>query len=145
MTSRKVLIIDDDEEFCDELSEILTKEGCSVQCVFDGLTGLKRLTRFRYHIVILDLKLPGMDGYAILQSIDRTKRPEKFIVLSGRPMKAALSNGVCLKPNDGVCLKKKAEELCLQKADVIMNKPFAIDALLEKIRLYLPVADEAAQ
>ena len=138
MTGCKILIIDDDEEFCDELTEILTKEGFSVKCVFDGLTGLRYLTRHKYHIVILDLKLPGIDGYEILQKIDRVGRQDKFIVLSGRPMKSAISDG-------GARLSKEEEEQRLKKADVVMNKPFAIDALLEKIRLYLPAADGASK
>lgn len=65
----KVLIIDDDEELCDLVSEYLTVEGFETQCVHDGETGLKRAGSGAYDLAILDVMLPKMNGFDVLRNL----------------------------------------------------------------------------
>ena len=51
----KLLLIDDDEELCLELSQTLEAEGFKVDVAFDGLQGLRRLQETQYQIIILTL------------------------------------------------------------------------------------------
>ncbi|MBF0504378.1 MAG: response regulator [Candidatus Omnitrophica bacterium] len=122
----KVLLIDDDEELCTELSEVLEAEGFEVDTVFDGAQGLKYLRVRQYQIIVLDLKLPGLSGYGVLESVKKSAHPLKVLVLSGKPMGNALlkENGV-----DG-----NGEEQILKMADAVMNKPFIVKEFLRQIK-----------
>jgi two-component system copper resistance phosphate regulon response regulator CusR len=122
----KLLLIDDDEELCAELSQVLEGEGFKVDIALDGLQGLKYLGESQYQIIILDLKLPGLNGYGVLKSIKKTVSPLKVLVLSGRPL------GELLLKEDGV--SQDEEEKVLSMADMVINKPFLVENLLQKIK-----------
>ncbi len=122
----KLLIIDDDEELCTELAQVLAAEGFEVDVVFDGLQGLQYLQEKQYKIVILDLRLPGMNGYGILKGIRKIAKPFKVLVLSGRPL------GEPLLKEDGV--SQDEEEKVLSMADFVINKPFKVENFLQKVK-----------
>lgn len=65
----KVLIIDDDEELCDLVSEYLSVEGFETQAVHDGETGLQRARMGGYDMAILDVMLPKMNGFEVLRNL----------------------------------------------------------------------------
>jgi CheY-like chemotaxis protein len=123
---RKLLLIDDDEELCAELGEILEAEGFKVDIALDGLQGLRNLREKQYQMVILDLKLPGLNGYGVLKSIRKTSSSLKVLVLSGRPLGGPLLN------EDGV--SQDEEEKVLNLADFIINKPFMVENLIQKVK-----------
>jgi two-component system response regulator CpxR len=64
-----VLVIDDDVELCSLLREYLQREGYVVKCEHEGLHGLDEARRGAYDLIILDVMLPGMDGFAILKRL----------------------------------------------------------------------------
>jgi len=122
----KLLLIDDDEELCAELREALELEGFSVDIALDGLQGLQQLQKKEYKIIILDLKLPRLNGYGVLKNIRNTIKGIKVLVLSGRPL------GEPLLKEDGVT--NDEEEKVLNMADMVVNKPFMVDNLIQKIK-----------
>ncbi|MCU0239576.1 MAG: response regulator [Pyrinomonadaceae bacterium] len=63
----KVLIIDDDEELCELVSEYLTVEGFEVTSVNDGENGLKKALKNEHDLVILDVMLPKKNGFDVLR------------------------------------------------------------------------------
>ena len=128
--SKRVLLIDDDEEMCAELREILTDEGYEVQICLDGHKGREALEEGQYEAVILDLKLPGLNGYEILKSVRAQGCQAKIIVLSGRPLTANQS----LIPQSYAQIQ---EEHILKLADAVMNKPVAVPSLLDKVRSFV--------
>ncbi len=121
-----LLLIDDDEELCAELSQLLAAEGFDVDMVFDGRQGLRHLQERKYHIIILDLKLPGLNGYEVLKKARTTTQGLKILVLSGRPL------GEPLLKEDGV--SQDEEENVLSMADAVINKPFMVDQLILKVK-----------
>ena len=123
----KLLLIDDDEELCEELAQVLTTEGFIVDVVFDGLQGLQCLHKKQYDIIILDLKLPGLNGYRVLKGIRETTQQVKVIVLSGRPL-----GEQPLFKEGGVF--QNEEEKVLNMADLVINKPFAVESFLQKVK-----------
>src|SRR5436189_47908 len=70
----KVLIIDDDEELCELVSEYLTVEGFETECVNDGETGLKRALAAEHDLAILDVMLPKMNGFDVLRALRETSK-----------------------------------------------------------------------
>lgn len=65
----KVLIIDDDEELCDLVSEYLAVEGFETEAVHEGDTGLEKAKTGKYDLAILDVMLPKMNGFEVLKNI----------------------------------------------------------------------------
>jgi DNA-binding response OmpR family regulator len=81
--TNKVLIIDDDEELCDLVSEYLTVEGFQTKCVHDGETGLKQAGSGEYDLAILDVMLPKMNGFDVLRNL-REKSDVPVLMLTAR-------------------------------------------------------------
>jgi two-component system response regulator CpxR len=79
----QVLIVDDDRELCELLSERLGTEGFVIDAVHDGLRGLERALSNDYALVVLDLMLPGMSGLDVLRRI-RARSPLPVLVLTAR-------------------------------------------------------------
>lgn len=69
-----VLIIDDDVELCSLVSEYLQAEGFQVEASYDGERGLERSVAGDYVLVILDVMLPGLNGFEVLRRIRSTSR-----------------------------------------------------------------------
>lgn len=68
----KILLIDDDEELCDLVSEYLTVEGFEVEAVHDGESGLQNALNGVYELAILDVMLPKMNGFDVLRELRKT-------------------------------------------------------------------------
>lgn len=64
-----LLIIDDDTELCALLSEFLGREGFTVTLEYDGARGLARALEGNFALLILDLMLPSLDGFALLKRL----------------------------------------------------------------------------
>jgi two-component system response regulator CpxR len=69
-----VLIIDDDAELCELVAEYLESEGFEVEAVHDGLSGVDRCRATDPELVILDVMLPGLGGFAVLNRIREDSR-----------------------------------------------------------------------
>jgi two-component system response regulator CpxR len=70
----QILIIDDDAELCELLTELLGQEGYSVESAKDGVSGLARALAKPYALVVLDVMLPGQNGFEVLQRLRQTSR-----------------------------------------------------------------------
>jgi len=70
----RILIVDDDEELAGLLSELLTREGFRVDMQHDGVKGLASALAGGYDLMVLDVMLPGMDGFEILRRVRRESR-----------------------------------------------------------------------
>jgi len=66
--------VDDDEELAGLLSELLTREGFRVDMQHDGVKGLAAALGGGYDLMVLDVMLPGMDGFEILRRVRRESR-----------------------------------------------------------------------
>lgn len=123
---KKVLIIDDDEEMCEEMEEVLKDEGYCVSVAFEGLKGKKLVEEYDYDVLLLDLKLPGLSGLDILRNVKEKSSKIKVLILTGRPLTGKLLR------EQGSCEAK--EKGMLRLADGVINKPFDVEMVLGKIR-----------
>jgi DNA-binding response OmpR family regulator len=78
-----VLLIDDDRELCAMLSDYLGRHGFQVAVEHHGETGLQRAQSGRFAIVLLDVMLPGMDGFEVLRRL-RTTSQVSVLLLTAR-------------------------------------------------------------
>jgi two-component system response regulator CpxR len=78
-----ILLVDDDAELCTLLSQFLTREGYAVEYENEGHRGLEKALQPDVALVVLDVMLPGMDGFAILRRLrEQSKVP--VIMLTAR-------------------------------------------------------------
>src|SRR5687767_14711594 len=83
----KVLIIDDDEELCELVSEYLTVEGFETACVHDGESGLDRALNDEFDLAILDVMLPKMNGFEVLRNLrEKSRLPVLMLTARGDDM-----------------------------------------------------------
>ena len=80
---QKILIVDDDNNIAELISLYLTKECFDSKIVNDGEAALKEFETFRPNLILLDLMLPGMDGYQVCREI-RQKSNVPIIMLSAK-------------------------------------------------------------
>jgi two-component system NtrC family response regulator len=83
-----VLIVDDDADLRESLAETLADLGHTPELAADGAAALARLERGRVDAVLLDLRMPGMDGMAVLASIRARRNPPPVAVLTAVPTAA---------------------------------------------------------
>lgn len=67
--SRRVLIVDDNRDSAEALSQLLTITGHQVQTAYDGATALQSAAAFQPDVILLDIGLPGMDGYEVAKRL----------------------------------------------------------------------------
>src|SRR5438105_2242307 len=70
----RILVIDDDVELCSLVGEYLASEGFKVEAAYDGERGLERAVKGEYILVVLDVMLPGINGFEVLRRIRSTSR-----------------------------------------------------------------------
>ncbi len=78
-----ILLVDDDAELCGLLGEFLRREGFTVDCEHEGNRGLERASQTGVDLVVLDVMLPGIDGFEILRRL-RQHSKVPVIMLTAR-------------------------------------------------------------
>jgi len=80
----QILLIDDDAELCALLAEFLKREGFNMVCEHEGNRGLERALRDGFDLVLLDVMLPGIDGFEILRRLrQESKVPVMMLTARG--------------------------------------------------------------
>ena len=84
MKHPKILIADDERAITDGLSAILSDEGYQVDVAVDGQKALERLTESAYGVVLADLKMPKLDGIALLKALQEKQIATECIIITGQ-------------------------------------------------------------
>jgi len=82
-TSGRILVIDDDAELCKLVARFLTAEGFRVETVRTSTQGVERARSGEHELIVLDVMLPGMDGFEILRRL-RTESRTPVLMLTAR-------------------------------------------------------------
>ena len=115
---KKILLIEDDPDTLVYISKILKREGYEVEEAENGEEGLKKFREIKPDLVVLDIMLPGIDGWEVLKRIKSGLRSRKTPV-------------VMLTAKDTDMDKLKGYEF---GADFYITKPFNMEKLLLIIR-----------
>ena len=83
VSKQKILIVDDDENIAELISLYLTKECFETMIVGDGESALSAVNTFEPNLILLDLMLPGIDGYQVCREV-RAKNQVPIIIQIGR-------------------------------------------------------------
>jgi len=117
METMKLMLVDDEERFLATTQKLLERKGYEVMTASNGAQALEVLRGTNIHVVILDVKMPGMDGNATLVEIKRQFPMVEVIMLTGHATVESAIEGLksgasdyLMKPTDIDDLITKAEE-----------------------------------
>lgn len=117
MPNIQLLIVDDEDRFLLTTRKILTRKGYDVLSANSGQRALEMLKEHAVQIVVLDVKMPGMDGLATLREIKRLYPFMEVIMLTGHATVPSAVEGMqsgasdyLMKPIDMDLLVEKVEE-----------------------------------
>jgi DNA-binding response OmpR family regulator len=129
----RVLIVEDDPDLLVVLRVNLTSAGIEAILAGDGVTAVERIQREKPDAVILDVMLPGLDGWQVLEELHELGDPTPVIVCSGKKNPQDMDRAAALG------------------ASAYVVKPFDIDRLMDAVEeavsarrpsLHLPVPDQ---
>jgi two-component system NtrC family response regulator len=116
--NKTILIVDDEKDFCTILSDSLSQDRYRVVTAFNGKTGLELAKKERPDLMLLDIKMPGMDGIEVLRKIKKMKKEIVVIMFTGygtlETAREAMKLGAydyVTKPVDLFLLKSLVEEV----------------------------------
>ncbi|MHC5537523.1 response regulator [Singulisphaera rosea] len=78
----RVLVVDDEPDICDNLSDILTDLGYRVVCAYDGPSALELVRQAHFDVALLDLRMPGMDGLSLYREIKKIRAATMAILIT---------------------------------------------------------------
>ena len=81
--SIRVLLVDDEKSFVDSLGRILVRRGMEIRAAYDGATAVASVAKEDFDVIVLDMRMPGMDGLATLEHIRRQDSLTPVLLLSG--------------------------------------------------------------
>jgi DNA-binding NtrC family response regulator len=81
----RVLVVDDDREICDFMETFLSKDGVDVKTVSDPESASEEVKNGGYHLVVLDLMMPKLDGVEVLSRIRKVDSDVAVVIFTGYP------------------------------------------------------------
>jgi PAS domain S-box-containing protein len=121
VTGAKILVVDDEPNICRVLDRLLTREGHNVETMSCAQMALEKLNGTKYDLILLDIKMPGMNGIEFYNHL--------------KDIAPSLQRKVVCITGDVISAKNKA---FLEKAKIpCITKPFAVDELIHRVKLGL--------
>ena len=82
---KRVLVVDDEKDVQDFVCGVLADAGYAVDAAGDGEEALVKIEASRPDLVVLDLMMPGLDGWGVLERLKRAPQPPVVVILSAFP------------------------------------------------------------
>jgi len=131
MEKMKMLLVDDEERFLSTTKKLLAKKGYDAVTAASGAEALEKIRVQNIHVVILDVKMPGMDGNATLKEIKRQYPLTEVIMLTGHATMESAIDGLKSGAIDYLMKPADIDEI-IQKAEEAFEKRQGLE---EKIRV----------
>ncbi len=114
-----ILLIEDQEKLADNIRRYLELERYAVAVAHDGVDGFEKAMTQEFDLIILDINLPGMDGYVLCTMLRRNKKNTPVLMLTARAKQEEIVKGLDIG------------------ADDYLTKPFDLEELLARVRALL--------
>lgn len=131
MYKMKLMLVDDEERFLTSIAKLLSKKGIDAVTATSGAEAIEILKHETIHVVILDVKMPGMDGNETLVEIKRLFPMVEVIMLTGHATVESAVDGLKSGATDYLLKPIGIDEL-IQKAEQAFEKRARLE---EKIRM----------
>ncbi|MGE3540856.1 MAG: response regulator transcription factor [Candidatus Tectimicrobiota bacterium] len=119
----RLLIVEDEQAIRTGLIDLFVYHGYAVEAAEDGQHGLDKALTEAYDLIILDIMLPTLDGFAICEAIRRHSREQPIIMLTARTTDADIITGLSLGADDYVAKPFSVRELVLRVEAVLRRSP----------------------
>lgn len=126
MERKKILVIDDDEKNRYLISFLLEKEGFEVVIATNGIEGIEAAKKWQVDLIIMDIKMPKMNGYETTKRIRRLKKYKSISII-------ALTS---------YAMMEDKERAMKAGCTGYISKPITPETFLEEIKKYLEVKNE---
>ncbi|MDX9788489.1 MAG: response regulator [Desulfobacterales bacterium] len=150
MPNINVMLVDDEERYLTTTQKLLEKKGYAVETAASGAEALAKLKKMNIHVVILDVKMPGMGGIATLEKIKHDFPLVEVIMLTGHATVESAVEGVKLgaadylmKPVDIEDISEKIKS-AFEKRQHIKNQKEKRDIYFKELKLKLALGLLAA-
>ena len=129
MTQRKprILIVEDEAAIRTGLIDVLVYHGYEVDFAGEGDAGLKKAQSGQYDLLLLDVMLPGIDGFEICRQIRETDRDQPIIMLTAKTSDDDIVQGLSLGADDYVAKPFSVAQLVLRIQAVLRRSRIAIE------------------
>lgn len=117
MALYRVLIVDDEQVFAKNTAKLLSYRGYQSAYVTSGYSAISELEKNHYDVVVLDLRMPGMDGHATLKEIIKLKLCAKVLILTGHGYVDDALEAIKLGAYDYLLKPCEIEELTVKIAE----------------------------
>lgn len=147
-----ILIVEDERPIALALREILTHEGHIIDMVHDGPSGVDYATEAAYDLIILDVMLPGLDGFGVIRALRAKNISTPTLMLTARTATADKVTGLnagaddyMTKPFDRDELLARVNALTRRRGEIIMDTLSYADLTLDLRSAMLRCGDESVQ
>ena len=115
----EILVVEDEENLHDALKLNLEMEGYNVSSSFDGADALKQIQSAHFDLIILDIMLPSLDGFAITESVRLQHIETPILILSAKNTSANRVQGLKFGADDYLTKPFNLEELLLRVSKLL--------------------------
>ena len=129
------MVVDDEVAIRDLIKEVLQLAGFEVTTCEDGLTALNQIRREKFDLIILDVNLPKLDGFALLQKVRESAPAQPIILISARTDKEDVTHGLRLGADDYIRKPFGIEELVLRVENRLRRERSAVELISGPIGL----------
>ncbi len=130
----KILVVEDEAAIREGLTDVLVYHGYGVDAVADGREGLEKALTGRYALLLLDVMLPGRDGFSICDEVRKIDRDQPIIMLTARTSDDDIVNGLSLGADDYIAKPFSIAQLVL-RVKAVLRRSRAGAELAAQIRL----------
>jgi two-component system response regulator RegX3 len=123
----RILVIEDETAIREGLSDVLVYHGYAVESAATGPEGLQKAQSGKFHLVLLDIMLPGMDGFEICDRIRAGDKDQPIIMLTARDSDEDIINGLRLGADDYVAKPFSIQQLVLRIEAVLRRSQAGIE------------------
>jgi len=115
----RILVVEDEAAIRDGLADVLVYHGYDVDTVGDGREGLRKALSGQYGLLLLDVMLPGVDGFSICDEVRKKDREQPIIMLTAKTADEDIVNGLALGADDYIAKPFSIAELILRVQAVL--------------------------
>lgn len=115
----KILLVEDDPDLGNLLSQYLDLQGFNTILARDGEEGYAKFSQEEVDICVLDIMMPGMDGFTLAKKIRNTKPGIPFLFLTAKSQKEDKIKGLKLGADDYICKPFEVDELILRVKNIL--------------------------
>jgi len=132
---RRILLVEDEENLHEAIKMNLELEDYIVTSVFNGKEAMRKFNQGRYDLVILDVMLPGVNGFDICQAIRLENKQIPILFLTAKNASHDRINGLKVGGDDYLTKPFNLEELILRSANLIKRSLITTDKSIDQYRI----------